>query len=86
MGNKHTNRVNSVKGHSNMKLLPLFFVLKVQMYSIFPHGTTLGRVWIARIRVPPMDRIPRLVEINGLIVAHKLQVEDKAVRFVAIRG
>ncbi len=40
MGDEHTNGVNSMKGHSNMKCLPSFFVLKVQVYAVLPYWTT----------------------------------------------
>ena len=64
MGNKYTNVVDSMEGHSNMKFLPPFFVVEVQMYSVLPHWTTVRGVWIAGICVPPVNRIPWLIEVD----------------------
>lgn len=86
MGNEYTDRVSSMEGHPNMEVLPSFCVLEVKECSILPHWTTLRRIWIARMCVPPVNRIAWLIEIDRSVVSYKLHIEDKAVRFGVIRG
>lgn len=84
MGDQHADGVNSMEGHSDMEFLPSFFLFKVQVYAVLPHWTTFGRIWVAGVRVPPVNRITWLIEIDGLVVSYKLHIEDKAVWFGAI--